>query len=66
MTKMASRFAVTSALVIAGAVGLLASCATMSPMMGGQKITLDGASEVPAVATPPPAPRPSTSSLIVR
>lgn len=51
MNKTASRFAGTSAFVMAGAVGLLASCATMSPMMGGQKIALDGASEVPAVAT---------------
>ena len=51
MTKMASRFAGSSALVIAGALGLLASTATMSQMMGGQKVTLDGASEVPAVTT---------------
>jgi len=51
MIKMASRSAVFSGLFIAGAIGILASCATMSPMMGGQKIALDGASEVPAVAT---------------
>jgi hypothetical protein len=51
MIKMASKSAGLSRLLLAGTVGLLASCATMSPMVGGQKITLDGASEVPAVAT---------------
>jgi CHRD domain len=51
MIKIASKSAGISSLVVAGVVGLLASCATMSPMMGGQRITLDGASEVPAVTT---------------
>ena len=51
MIKVASKSAGLSALLLAGAVGVLASCATMSPMVGGQKITLDGASEVPAVTT---------------
>jgi hypothetical protein len=51
MIKMASKSAGLSALLLAGAVGFLASCATMSPLVGGQTITLDGASEVPAVAT---------------
>jgi hypothetical protein len=51
MIKMTSKSAGLSTLMLAGVVGILASCATMSPMMGGQKITLDGASEVPAVAT---------------
>ena len=48
MIKMASKSAGLSTLLL---VGVLASCATMSPMMGGQKIALDGASEVPAVTT---------------
>ena len=51
MFKMASKSAGVSTLLLAGAVGMLASCATMSPMMGGQKIALDGASEVPPVTT---------------
>ena len=51
MIKMTGKSAGLSTLMLAGAVGLLASCASMSPMVGGQKITLDGASEVPAVTT---------------
>jgi len=51
MNKIASKSAGLSTLLLVGAIGVLASCATMSPMMGGQKITLDGASEVPAVTT---------------
>ena len=51
MIKMTGKSAGISTLMLAGVVGILASCATMSPMMGGQKITLDGASEVPAVTT---------------
>ena len=38
-------------LAAAGVVGVLASCASMSPMMGGQKVELSGTHEVPAVAT---------------
>ena len=41
-----------SALVVAGVAAILASCASMSPMMGGQKVELAGANEVPAVTTP--------------
>ena len=51
MIKMASKSAGISTLLLAGAVGMLASCATMAPMMGGQKIDLGGANEVPAVTT---------------
>jgi hypothetical protein len=51
MIKITGKSAGLSTLMLAGAVGLLASCASMSPMVGGQKITLDGASEVPAVTT---------------
>lgn len=51
MIKMASTFAGSSKLMLAAAIGLLSACATMSPMVGGQKITLEGASEVPAVNT---------------
>ena len=39
-----------AALILAGAVGVLASCATMSPSTE-QKVALTGDSEVPAVAT---------------
>jgi hypothetical protein len=40
-----------SAAAVAGAVAILASCASMSPMMGGQKVALSGANEVPPVTT---------------
>jgi CHRD domain len=40
-----------AALAAAGVVAILASCASMGPMMGGQKVELSGANEVPAVAT---------------
>ncbi len=40
-----------AALAAAGMVAILAGCASMSPMMGGQKVELSGANEVPAVAT---------------
>jgi hypothetical protein len=40
-----------AALAAAGLVAILAGCASMSPMMGGQKVELSGANEVPAVAT---------------
>jgi ABC-type Fe2+-enterobactin transport system substrate-binding protein len=32
-------------------VGILASCQSMAPMMGGERVTLSGANEVPAVTT---------------
>jgi CHRD domain len=51
MTKMGGKSAGIPALLVASAIGLLASCATMAPMMGGQNITLTGANEVPAVMT---------------
>jgi hypothetical protein len=35
----------------AAAIAVLAGCASMSPMMGGQKIELSGANEVPPVTT---------------
>jgi hypothetical protein len=41
----------SAALAAAGVVAIFAGCASMSPMMGGQKVELSGASEVPAVAT---------------
>ena len=41
-----------SALALTGAAAILASCSTMSSMMGGgQTVTLSGANEVPPVAT---------------
>ena len=51
MIKMASKSARLSTLLLVGAAGVLASCATMAPMMGGQKIDLSGAQEVPPVTT---------------
>ena len=41
-----------AALAAAGLVAILAGCATMRPMMAGQKVELSGANEVPAGATP--------------
>jgi CHRD domain len=49
MNKLSSRN-VLVALGIAGALGI-AACSSMSPMMGGQQVTLTGGNEVPAVAT---------------
>lgn len=40
-----------TALVAAGMMAVLASCASMRPMLGGQKVELAGANEVPAVVT---------------
>ena len=51
MIKMASKSAGFSTLLLAGVVGMLASCATMAPMMGGQRLVLSGAEEVPPVTT---------------
>lgn len=50
MNIMTARSAGMSALLLAGAMGMLASCATMSPTTE-QKVALTGDSEVPAVAT---------------
>jgi len=41
-----------AAIALAGAVGLLASCQTMAPMMSGEQVSLRGANEVPPVTTP--------------
>jgi hypothetical protein len=49
--KMTARSAGLSAILLVGAVGVLASCAMMAPMVGGQKLVLSGAEEVPPVAT---------------
>jgi hypothetical protein len=40
-----------AAIALAGAVGILASCQSMAPMMGGERVTLSGVNEVPAVTT---------------
>jgi hypothetical protein len=50
MIKITGKSGGLSALLLAGAVGVLASCASMSPTTG-QKVALTGDSEVPAVAT---------------
>ena len=36
---------------LVGAIGILAGCSSMGPMMGGQKVELSGANEVPPVTT---------------
>ena len=51
MIRIARRYPALSALLLAGAAGLIASCATMAPMVGGQRLTLSGANEVPPVTT---------------
>lgn len=51
MSALGRRAAGMSALLFAAAAGVLASCATTSPIVGGQNIALIGANEVPAVAT---------------
>jgi hypothetical protein len=50
MNIMTARSAGMSALLLGGAIAMLASCATMSPTTE-QKVALTGDSEVPAVAT---------------
>jgi hypothetical protein len=40
-----------AAITLAGAVGLLASCQSMAPTMGGEQVSLRGANEVPPVTT---------------
>ena len=48
---MLHRRAVFCALTVAGALGVLASCTTMSDSMYSQTVTLSGANEVPPVTT---------------
>ena len=45
------RKSLISTLLAVGAAGLIASCASMAPMVGGQRLTLTGAEEVPPVTT---------------
>ena len=51
MLATARKHPALSALVLAGVAGLIASCASMAPMVGGQRLTLSGANEVPPVTT---------------
>jgi hypothetical protein len=51
MIKTASKSVGFSTILLAVVAGLLGSCATMAPMMGGQKIDLSGTAEVPPVTT---------------
>ena len=51
MIKTASKSVGFSTILLAVMAGLLGSCATMAPMMGGQKIDLSGTAEVPPVTT---------------
>ena len=50
MIKRTSKSTGFAALVLAGAVGIMAGCASMSPTTE-QKVALTGGSEVPAVAS---------------
>ena len=40
-----------TAMTVAGVVAIVAGCASMSPMLGGQNVSLTGATQVPPVAT---------------
>ena len=51
MNTITWRTAGVSTLLAAGVIGLVASCASMAPMVGGQRLTLSGANEVPPVTT---------------
>ena len=51
MNRIARRTGGLSMLMVVGAAGLIASCATMAPMVGGQRLDLSGANEVPPVTT---------------
>ena len=51
MIKTASKSVGFSTILLAVMAGLLGSCATMAPMMGGQKVDLSGTAEVPPVTT---------------
>jgi len=51
MNRIASKSGGLSTLLLLGAVGLIASCATMAPMVGGQRLELKGDNEVPPVTT---------------
>jgi len=51
MNRIASKAGGLSALLLIGAAGLIASCATMAPMVGGQRVELKGENEVPPVTT---------------
>jgi len=52
MNKMLLKSRWGTALAATGLVALIAGCASMSPMMGGQTIALSGTNEVPSVTTP--------------
>lgn len=53
MNTMLHKKSWIGAIALAGAVGILAGCESMPPMMmmGGEQVTLSGASEVPPVTT---------------
>jgi hypothetical protein len=51
MRTMSASSRSVPAYLLAGALVLLAGCASMAPMVGGQKLTLSGAEEVPPVTT---------------
>ncbi len=51
MLATARKHPALSALVLASVAGLIASCASMAPLVGGQRLTLSGANEVPPVTT---------------
>lgn len=51
MNTIASKAGGLSTLLLVGAAVLIASCATMAPMVGGQRLDLKGENEVPPVTT---------------
>jgi ABC-type Fe2+-enterobactin transport system substrate-binding protein len=51
MNKTLRKRSWIAAIALAGGVGILASCQSMQPMIGGERVTLSGANEVPTVTT---------------
>ena len=51
MNTMLRKKSWIAAFAVAGAVGFLASCQSMAPMMAGEQVSLSGNNEVPAVTT---------------
>ena len=51
MNTMLRKRSWVAVMALAGTVGILASCQSMGPMMGGEQVSLSGSNEVPPVAT---------------
>jgi len=52
MNTIARKAGGLSTLLLVGVLGLIAGCATMAPVVGGQRVDLKGENEVPPVTTP--------------